>query len=351
MMQTSPAAGRPLLTIAIPTFNRAKYLVGSLTTLFDQVGAQPGVELIISDNASSDETREVVEGFQRRGLKLRYIRNDSNIGLDANFLQCFEQANGKYLWLLGDDDIVIPGGLGKIMPMLAAADYALVYLSLYAFLRDYLAERRHDRFQRFAQAIPNGLPFIQKVGTQITFMSSIIVNRDVYGSVGRPCLQNLVGSSLMHLGWILPVLGSGGTNLIVWEKLIAGRHSYAGGWGICQVFGNNLINLLRTLLPGREDIAAAIINPTLRNWFPFMIMQTRWSAAGPLGKENFRRSLEPLYKSNWRYWVYVFPVAVFPYWAARGWYVGTQQPNRAGRLLLSTFDYLLTRKHLIWDFK
>jgi abequosyltransferase len=214
MMQVSQLPGRPLLTIAIPTYNRAKKLHGLLSNLFVQLADQPAVELIVSDNASSDETPAVIEEFEKRGLKLRHLRNEVNVGLDGNFLRCFMQSRGKYLWILGDDDIVVPGGMGKILSMLQAADYDLVHLCLYAFKDDYLAERRYDRYNRIAQIVPNGLPFIQKVGIQITFMSANIVNKDKYCSAERSSLQELVGSNLMHLGWLLPVLGSGGTSLI-----------------------------------------------------------------------------------------------------------------------------------------
>jgi abequosyltransferase len=336
MTQSSQLPARPLLTIAIPTFNRAKFLRESLSTLIDQLVAQPTVELLVSDNASSDETSAIIDEFQARGLKLRYQRNEVNLGPDANFLRCFEQGLGKYLWVLGDDDIVVPGGLNKVVHLLKDADYALTYLCAYSFRADYLAERQHDRFQRFAQILPNGLPFIRKVGIMITFTSGIIVNKDTYSSAKHPSLQNLVGTNLLQLGWMLPVLGSGGTSLIVWEKLLAGRHSYSGGWGICQVFGDNLIELLRKTLPGRADIASAIINSSLRDFFPSMILQLRQSAAVYSNQENFRKSIEPLHKGNWRYWIYVFPIAAFPYWAARIWYGGTQRLNRAACRLVLT---------------
>lgn len=333
MTQTSPTFDRPLLTIAIPTYNRANYLRGLLSTIFDQLVAQPTVELIVSDNASSDETPAVIEEFEKRGLKLRYLRNEINIGADANFLQCFEQSTGKYLWLLGDDDIVVPGGFSKILSLIEAEDYSLVYLSPYTFEHDYLAERQHDRFHRSAQTISNGLPFIQKIGIMITFVSAFILNKDRYCSIERPPLHNFIGSNLLHIGWLLPVLGSGGTSLIVWEKLLAGRDSYTGSWSICETFGGNLIEALKTALPGNKDIAAAIINPTLSFWFPFMILKIRSSPAFFINHENIHGLLGPLHKSNWRYWVYVVPVAALPYWLARGWYAATRLPNRAVRLL------------------
>lgn len=81
---------RPLLTIAIPNFNRAGYLKELLSLLAAQLRNEPRVELIISDNASPDETPAVVQDFVARGLRVRYTRNVQNIGSDGNFLPCFE---------------------------------------------------------------------------------------------------------------------------------------------------------------------------------------------------------------------------------------------------------------------
>src|ERR1035438_10666701 len=117
----TPEITKPLLTIAIPTYNRAGCLKELLSVLADQLKDEPRVELIISDNASPDETPFVVQDFVSRGLRVRYIRNTQNIGADANFLQCFEQALGKYVWLFSDDDLIVPGGLAKILTYCGAA--------------------------------------------------------------------------------------------------------------------------------------------------------------------------------------------------------------------------------------
>ena len=114
MTQASQSSGRPLLTIAIPTYNRSGFLAQLLEILAPQLAGESRVELIISDNASPDDTPEVVASFREKGLALIYRRNETNIGPDANFLQCFEQARGEYLWLFGDDDIILPGGIRNI---------------------------------------------------------------------------------------------------------------------------------------------------------------------------------------------------------------------------------------------
>jgi abequosyltransferase len=339
---------KPLLTIAIPTFNRSACLTQLLEVLAPQLVGESRVELMISDNQSQDDTPAVVESFRQKGLVLTYIRNETNIGSDANFLQCFEQASGKYMWLVGDDDIILPDALARILPVLAAADYTLVYLCPYSFRSDYAAEWTPDKFRRFAQSVPNGLPFIRKVGTTIAFISAMIINKDTYRTAKRLDLKSLVGSNLIHLGWLLPALKAGGTSLVVWDRLLAARAGNSGGWGICRVFGDSLTEVLKVTLAGSQDIAAEIVNRTLRNWFPLMIMEMRRDTAGAMNDEDFRKELEPRYGGNWRHWIYVFPVAALPLWAARAWYRGTQLQTRAGRLLALALTYPKWHRNLIW---
>src|SRR5450432_824838 len=100
---------QPLLTIAIPTYNRGRNLSNLLGSLAPQLKDESRVELIVSDNGSTDDTAAVVRQAAARGLRLTSLRNASNLGFDGNFLQCFHKATGKYFWLFGDDDFITPG--------------------------------------------------------------------------------------------------------------------------------------------------------------------------------------------------------------------------------------------------
>ena len=124
---------QPLLTISIPTYNRSFFLNELLSCLLDQCISNPKIELLVSDNDSPDETPSIVRAYIDRGLKIRYLRNSSNVGADGNFLQRFEKARGKYVWIIGDDDVVEPGAIGKIIAYLEANEYNLIYVSSYAF--------------------------------------------------------------------------------------------------------------------------------------------------------------------------------------------------------------------------
>lgn len=92
-----------LVTIAIPTYNRADfYLRQALTCALNQTYSN--IEIIVADNCSTDDTRTLVADIA--DSRLRYFRHEVNIGGNNNFNFCVGQAKGKYLLLLHDDDLV-----------------------------------------------------------------------------------------------------------------------------------------------------------------------------------------------------------------------------------------------------
>lgn len=110
---------RPLLSICIPTYNRATWLRASLTALMPQI-IQSGslVELIVSDNASDDETAEVVREAVALG-PVRYHRNETNVGFMRNMrVLATNLAQGDYVWILGDDDLVCNEAVKRITTVL-----------------------------------------------------------------------------------------------------------------------------------------------------------------------------------------------------------------------------------------
>jgi glycosyltransferase involved in cell wall biosynthesis len=98
---------KPLLTIAIPTYNRAEILDNSLGVLLPQINkCSDYIELVISDNASQDRTQEVISKHQKNYNTINWIVNvqESNTGFFGNFKRCRELATGKYFWLLSDNE-------------------------------------------------------------------------------------------------------------------------------------------------------------------------------------------------------------------------------------------------------
>lgn len=121
----------PILSICVPTFNRADRLRVMLEAVAPQVAEHAGkVELWVSDNASPDHTPEVVEAARRLG-PLNYSRNETNIGLVSNVVKCAtELARGEYVWIPGDDDLLRPGAVARVLASLEAnPGLDLIYLN------------------------------------------------------------------------------------------------------------------------------------------------------------------------------------------------------------------------------
>jgi len=102
----------PLVTIAIPTYNRADaYLKEAIQSAINQT--YPNLEIIISDNCSSDDTGLIVESFN--DSRIQYYRHDENIGANNNFNFCLKKATGVFFLLLHDDDLIDEDFVQKCM--------------------------------------------------------------------------------------------------------------------------------------------------------------------------------------------------------------------------------------------
>jgi glycosyltransferase involved in cell wall biosynthesis len=92
----------PLVSIGIPAYNRENMIGRAIQSALEQ--DYPHIELIISDNASTDETEKICREYAARDSRVIYIRQSVNQGAAANFNTVFQQARGEYFLWLGDDD-------------------------------------------------------------------------------------------------------------------------------------------------------------------------------------------------------------------------------------------------------
>ena len=111
------------ISFCIPTYNRSKYLAISLNKIVSQIEelhAENDVEVNLSDNASTDDTKEFWDKVVSSHPKIHfsYKRNEENLGPDRNFLSAMNMAQGEYSLLWGDDDYLKEGGLKRIYELI-----------------------------------------------------------------------------------------------------------------------------------------------------------------------------------------------------------------------------------------
>jgi glycosyltransferase involved in cell wall biosynthesis len=97
-------ADSALVTVAIPTRNRSRLLQETLSSAIAQ--DYPHLEVLVVDNASTDDTARVVERVA--DTRLRFLGSDEDIGMVQNFRRAIRESKGDYLVLLGDDDMLSP---------------------------------------------------------------------------------------------------------------------------------------------------------------------------------------------------------------------------------------------------
>ena len=118
----------PLLTIAIPTFNRKLYLSDLIVPLIHESEVYGNnIELLICDNCSDDGTDDFIRSLS--SPQIRYIKNNKNIGGDANFLKCIDEAKSEYIWLLGDDELLNLRAIANVMDAISRHKPSLIILN------------------------------------------------------------------------------------------------------------------------------------------------------------------------------------------------------------------------------
>jgi glycosyltransferase involved in cell wall biosynthesis len=118
----------PRISVTLPVFNGERYLAQAIGSILDQ--SYRDFELIISDNASTDETEKICRSFQAQDRRIRYVRQPKNIGASPNFNICYALASGEYFKWAAHDDYLEPGYLAECVKALDANPDAVLCQSL-----------------------------------------------------------------------------------------------------------------------------------------------------------------------------------------------------------------------------
>jgi glycosyltransferase involved in cell wall biosynthesis len=331
-----PPDARPLLTLAIPTYNRASNLALLLDHLGPQLAELPQVELLISDNASSDATEATVQRYISQGLRCRYIRNPENLDSDPNFLQCYEQATGRYVWIFGDDDVLFPGALAYILPHLSGQPVDIAFVAAFHF--DHAPNETglaNPQPEIYTYTAPKA--FLHAVGlrndSDLILISSVIVNKDTIEHEPHPDFTVGYRTQLLQLGWTFTAIKRMRRAVIFDRGLLAvcgldPKRMFDSA----RVFGVNWELMVRTFIGRNHPLYTTLLNQQLYSWFV-----TRWYGIrrhpdltiirDPVGQ------MKPIYGHLALFWVCAYPLLAWPMFPAGCWLALWRTIRRVDRLL------------------
>jgi abequosyltransferase len=320
-----------LMTIAIPTYNRARMLRRLLEQLDGELKNNPCVELIVSDNASDDATPALVAEFQAGGMQIRYLQNEANIGADRNIIQCFESAAGEYVWIFSDDDLMAPGTVDRLLEAITSETYDLVFVTPYFFHGEY---RRHKAFNRSPDVtLTRAKDFAKRVHVLLTFVSGLVVNKKTVSQTPHRPFSNLFDTSLAQLGPVFTALNAHRKSLVIRDPLVAATANTRVGYSLYEVFGINLNNTARDWLSD-PTVRNELLKGTLQRFLPFWIFKSREQCESAV-PENPHKVLRSCFGNYLDYWLFDYPVCALPLPLAHAWVTFVRAFNRIERLWAS----------------
>ncbi len=102
-----------MVSVLVTVFNRARYLAACLDSIL--ASSHGDFEIVVVDDTSSDGSVEIAEDYARRDSRIRFFRNEKNLGDYPNRMRAAELATGKYLKYVDSDDLIYPHSLGVMV--------------------------------------------------------------------------------------------------------------------------------------------------------------------------------------------------------------------------------------------
>ncbi len=212
----------PRLSICIATFNRAKVICETLDSITAQL--PDGVELLIVDGASTDDTESVLDDYCKLHAGVRYIREPVNSGVDADFDKAVSYARGDYCWLMTDDDLLKQGAIQRVLDEIASEPELLVvdaevwntdFTRLLQPSRMYLSEDQY-----FSETSSD---FLALAGDALSFIAAVVIRREAWQV---RTMKPYYGSLFVHCGAILQAPALKGVKVLA-DPLIQIRYGNA----------------------------------------------------------------------------------------------------------------------------
>ena len=315
-----PDAAKPLLTIAVPTYGRARQLDLLLRYLAPQLENLSAIELLICDNASPDSTEEVVHEWIGKGLQCRYERSPVNLGPDNNFLRCYTMARGSYVWIFGDDDVIFEGALAQILAALQQPEIDLLFIPSLGFKRD-PKERTTPRPRTGFRVFRSPEAFLGAVGFvgDLALISSVILNKESTESFVHADYEDGRDSNLIQLGWTFTALRHMRRAALFEQGLIS----------TCEVAPSRPFDVVRIFSAHWKQQAERFLDPHSRLYRKALDGQMyAWFPANWVGMRrdgfaaNTPRPAQQVYadyRNHWQFWVFTWPLLLLPLPLARTW--------------------------------
>ncbi len=236
-----------LFTLCVPTYNRSALLKLSLQAILAQLGPAEAaqVEVLVLDNASPDDTPQIIAEVKAEfpHVRVRCVRHSQNIGPDANYAAGIREARGRFVYLLSDDDVLLPGAVAKLL------DVAQAHPSVDAIalnVREFWNSSDEQSPGVFALSEDRLLATPEEalvfLASHIGFLSCLAVRRE---NICRNDYAGKLDTNFVHIYFFLDALAPGGGLYATAQPYLAQRSGNSGGFNVFKVVVTNFYDAMQ----------------------------------------------------------------------------------------------------------
>lgn len=228
------------LSICIPTYNRAKYLPELLDSILSQPEASK-VEIAISDNASTDNTDELIKAYQEKHVNIVYLKLAENLGPDRNYFKAVEISSGEYAWLMGSDDKLADGSLAQVLHEIESGKDIYLQDRIECDINMNVIKRRSwwrsgtkENWDFSVDNLEDYFSTCTSLGGVFSFLSSIVVKKSKWNNYHPP--EPYFETAYSHVYTLLSILKNQGTMKLLNSGAVLSRggNDHFAAEGLCK---------------------------------------------------------------------------------------------------------------------
>jgi glycosyltransferase involved in cell wall biosynthesis len=319
-----------------------------LQQTLDSICAQAfdGLEVVICDDCSRDDTVSVAQEYARRYPYIRVFRNEKNLGMDRNFVQTVLRAAGTFVWFSGQDDVFNPGALAKFREIVAQhPDVDVIYFN-YRFLSGDLSQEVAEpliKLQKDAY-LSSAQDYFRAVDHAPTFLAATAMRRSLWD---KTPYERFYDTHYVQMAVVLHNLSTARVYVVADPRYVVCRipedsWKHRGGQMLFEIFTGSLEVYHTVFADPANPVPSDLFRDKRRRFLynlPIYVVS--------FGERGFR--LTPMLEARMRrmfgsnpllYWLYVWPLIHLPprvqslllrmhRWSGTRWIIRT-----AGRLLI-----------------
>ncbi|MEK7748404.1 MAG: glycosyltransferase family 2 protein [Nitrospirota bacterium] len=305
------------LSICVPTYNRVIYLQECLDSIIASMERyETQIEILISDNASADGTADLVNKYQKHNPKIRYHRNETNIGAERNLYQLAKMCQGEFLWLFGDDDKMTKEAVAEVLHRIESG-YNLIICNYSIWSKDFLVQNTARNLIKKDKDFIHHNDLMGTFGLHVGYLSSVIIKRPLFFKLPFSeyeafCEYGFPFAYSVYTG----IMGECCATYIA-APVVCNRSANSGNYDWCKYFivGGALIFETLLLKSYSKQAVSSAKSGVIKDYIVPYIVTSR--SKGIHNRKEIIRAMFPHYKSNGLFWMLCLPLCVIPVFLAR----------------------------------